>query len=336
MTITASLERRPAAVTPAPLLDVRNLVRISRSTAGSCRASSTAFRPSRTSRFPSARARCWGSSANRAPARPRSAARSCGSSSRHRARWSSTASTSRRLPAEQMRQYRRQMQIVFQDPFASLNPAHDGGRHRRPGDRHPRPRQRTRTARTGLPTCWTASACPPRTCTALSARVLGRPAPAHRHRARARGEAELPRRRRAGLRARRLDPRAGRQPAGGPEAGVRPDPALHRARSRRRRIHLGPRRRHVSRPHHGDRAGARPLHQPAPSLYAGAAVGRADPGPHGAARARHPAGRHPLPAQPAIGCVFRTRCPIATAECAGVVPPLTVRGPDHLAACIRQ
>lgn len=35
------------------------------------------------------------------------------------------------------------------------------------------------------------------------------------------------------------------------------------------------------------------------------------------------------------GCVFRTRCPFAAAECANEVPRLAEAGPGHLAACIR-
>lgn len=35
------------------------------------------------------------------------------------------------------------------------------------------------------------------------------------------------------------------------------------------------------------------------------------------------------------GCVFRTRCPFAAAECASEVPRLAEAGPGHLAACIR-
>jgi peptide/nickel transport system ATP-binding protein len=56
-------------------------------------------------------------------------------------------------------------------------------------------------------------------------------------------------------------------------------------------------------------------------------------------RRRHriiPAGEIPSAAAPPSGCVFRTRCPHAIAECAAVVPPLRKVGEDHYAACIRH
>jgi len=43
----------------------------------------------------------------------------------------------------------------------------------------------------------------------------------------------------------------------------------------------------------------------------------------------------PSPINPPSGCVFRTRCPMAIAACADVVPPATVVGDGHVAACIR-
>lgn len=42
----------------------------------------------------------------------------------------------------------------------------------------------------------------------------------------------------------------------------------------------------------------------------------------------------PSPINPPSGCVFRTRCQHATAECAAVVPPLKEVGPGHRSACI--
>ncbi len=43
----------------------------------------------------------------------------------------------------------------------------------------------------------------------------------------------------------------------------------------------------------------------------------------------------PSPANPPSGCVFHTRCPIAIDECKGEVPPLRETKPGHWTACIR-
>lgn len=42
----------------------------------------------------------------------------------------------------------------------------------------------------------------------------------------------------------------------------------------------------------------------------------------------------PSPINPPSGCVFRTRCPMAKPECAQIVPKLKKIGPDHASACI--
>jgi peptide/nickel transport system ATP-binding protein len=55
-------------------------------------------------------------------------------------------------------------------------------------------------------------------------------------------------------------------------------------------------------------------------------------------RARAPRiirGELPSPAAPPPGCVFNTRCPLASEECRQVIPPLEEKRPGHLAACIK-
>ena len=42
----------------------------------------------------------------------------------------------------------------------------------------------------------------------------------------------------------------------------------------------------------------------------------------------------PSPLNPPSGCVFRTRCPRAIGDCATIVPTLKPVGPDHFSACI--
>ncbi|MCQ4159088.1 ABC transporter ATP-binding protein [Roseomonas sp. GC11] len=45
-------------------------------------------------------------------------------------------------------------------------------------------------------------------------------------------------------------------------------------------------------------------------------------------------GDPPNPVNPPSGCRFRTRCALAEAVCAGTVPPLAEAGPGHRAACL--
>ncbi len=66
-----------------------------------------------------------------------------------------------------------------------------------------------------------------------------------------------------------------------------------------------------------------------------AALLQAAPG-MGASRRYVLKGEIPSPANPPSGCVFRTRCPFAIDACAQTVPELRRVAPDHYKACIRD
>ncbi len=206
-------------------------------------------------RSPRARRSAW--SANPAAASRPSASRSCGciepTDGRDRC---STAAGSTTCPRRRLRPLRRRMQIIFQDPYGSLNPRMRVRRHRRRAaratsslgeDERRRRRAGRRAARHGRParaTRWT------RYPHEFSGGQRQRIGIARALAVRARAD----RLRRAGLRARRLGPGAGHQPAAGPAGGARAGVSVHQPRPRRGRAHQPPRRGHV--PRQDRRAGA--------------------------------------------------------------------------------
>ena len=158
----------------------------SRSRAGSCSTGTSATSGrSTTSSSRSGAARRSASSASPAAASRRSGGRCSCSTSRRPGEIVFDGQDLTKLDAEGVRTLRRRMQMVFQDPFASLNPRHSVGRSSASrcashglADKQAGERARARAARGRRPAAGRGDALP--------ARVLGRAAPAHRPRARAR------------------------------------------------------------------------------------------------------------------------------------------------------
>ena len=235
-----------------------------------------------------------------------------------------------------MRPLRREMQMIFQDPYASLNP------RKRVGQIVGDPLQLHGIAsgdelqRAG-PGAARAVGLSPEHYNRYPARVLRRPAPADRDRPGARAAAEADHRRRAGLRPRRLDPGADHQPARGPPGRVRAHLRLRRPRPRRRPPRLRPDRGHVPGQDRRDRPGRRGLRatRSTPTRVSLlSAVPIPDPRANARARADRPRGRRPEPGEPARRPAASTPAARARPRSARRSSPTLVDyGGGHWAAC---
>ncbi len=234
------------------------------------------------------------------------------------------------LSDAQMRAHRRALQIIFQDPFASLNPRMTVGQTLAEPLALAWPRtgspQRARRRNT-----WAGRALA-RARPAIPARIFRRPAAAHRHRACAGRRAAAHRLRRAGLRARRVDPGAGRQPAARSAAAAGAFLHLHRTRlavvkfiaTRIAVMYLG------KIVEYADKRAlfAAPRHPYTRALLSSIPV----PEPGGRQRRILLEGDVPSASAPPSGCHFRTRCPYARPRCAAEEPQLVATG-GHAVAC---
>ena len=177
------------------------------------------------------------------------------------------------LDRRALRESRRHMQMVFQDPYSSLNP-----RMRvetiveEPLVIHAIGTKAERAARVAElldPRRPRSRAAAP-----LSARVQRRPAAAHRPGPRAGPQPLADHRRRTGVRARRVDPGAGDQPARRPAGPVRADLPADRPRSAAGPARVHARRGDVSRTDRGDGNDRGRLRARRARLHAGAALRR--------------------------------------------------------------
>ena len=160
-----------------------------------------------------------------------------------------------RLEYNEMRRLRRDMQLIFQDPYSSLNPRMSVGQIISEGmQAHNMIKKEDARMQEMVLKIMDDCGLAPYFLHRYPAPVLRRPAAAYRHRPRARHEAEVRRLRRGCLRAGRVHSGADHQPAARSEGTAESDLHVHHARPVRRQVHLRPRRRHVPR-HHG-RAGS--------------------------------------------------------------------------------
>ena len=174
-------QETPTRVTE-PILEVDGLVKHFDAGRGGADRAGASSTPSRTSPCASSRARSSGSSASPAAGSRPSATASCACSSPRRARSSCAGQDITHLSRREMRPLRREMHMVFQDPYSSLNPRMTNGAivgeplrlHGLADGRNGLERPRRGALRPGR--------ARPRAAPPLPARAVRRPAPAHRPR----------------------------------------------------------------------------------------------------------------------------------------------------------
>ena len=151
-----------------------------------------------------------------------------------------------KLKPEALRKMRRRMQIIFQDPYGSLDPRMTvGSTIAEPIETHNLAKAQSAPRADRGPAADRRAR--PELRHPLPARVLGRSAPAHRRCAGPCRRAGVHRLRRAHLGARRVDPGAGAEPADRPAQPARADLPVHRPRPVGREAHQRPCRGDVPR-----------------------------------------------------------------------------------------
>ena len=238
------------------------------------------------------------------------------------------------LDKAELRPYRRQMQIIFQDPFSSLNPRMTAGDIvGEPLRVHGIGNAQGTRAR-GSPTCSSASACAPRRSTTTRTSSPAASASASASRARSRCEPKLI---------------IGDEPVSALDVSIQAqvlnlmmdlqrefglDLPVHLAQSRGGRAHQPPHRRDVSRPHRRIHRQAHAVHArrciPTPSRCSPAVP---VPDPAIKRKKRVLQGDVPSPVKPPPGCHFHTRCPYAFDRCKVEDPALREVKPGQLVAC---
>ena len=225
--------------------------------------------------------------------------------------------------------WRRRMQIVFQDPYASLNPRMTVSEILGEAlDTH-KLAQNRRAARIGELLERVGLNADHARAIRTSSRAASASASASPARWRWSRTSSWPT-----SRSRRWTCRsgAGAEPAAGPAARPGPDHAVRGPRPGGGGLPVRRSRGDVPGPRdgRGHQRGIRPAAPP----YTRALLSAA-PVPDPRARLAHPAqGDIPSPVNPPSGCVFRTRCPHATEACAAPLPPAANVG-GASCACIR-